>query len=77
MASIFSDIKAVVFRLQFLAVLCMFISVILMVVQDDIAIRVLLLFPVILFYYLSKLLFAKEQQDKFDEIIRKIKAQQE
>ena len=77
MPSLFSDIKAVVFRMQFLAVLCMFLSVVLMAVQDDLTIRVVLIFPVIFFYYLSKILFAKEQQEKFDEIIGKIKAGQE
>jgi hypothetical protein len=77
MASLFSDIKAVVFRAQFIATLAMFLSITLMVVQGDMTIRAFLLLPVILFYYLSKILFAKELQDKVDKLIEKAKARQE
>jgi hypothetical protein len=77
MAFLLSDIKAVVLRAQFFAVLAMFVSITLMVIQNDFTIRALLLLPVIVFYYTSKLLFAKEQQDRFDKIIEKVKAGQE
>lgn len=77
MASLLSDIKTVVFRAQFLATLAMFLSITFMVIQSDITIRAFLLLPVILFYYLSKILFAKELQDKTDKIIEKVKAKQE
>ena len=77
MASLFSDIKTVVLRAQFLATLAMFLSITLMVVQSDMTIRAFLLLPVILFYYLSKILFAKELQDKVDKLIEKTRARQE
>jgi hypothetical protein len=77
MASLFSDIKAVVLRAQFLATLAMFFSVALMAIQNDITIRAFLLLPVVLFYYLSKLLFAKEQEERVSKILAKIKAERE
>ena len=77
MASLFLDIKTVVFRAQFLATLVMFFSIALMVLQNDITIRALLLIPVVLFYYLSKILFAKEQQERVSKIIEKVKAEQQ
>ncbi len=77
MTSLFSDIKAVVFKAQFLAALAMFFSIALMVIQNDIAIRALLLLPVVFFYYLSKILFVKEQTERVDRIIEKVKARQE
>ncbi len=77
MASLLSSIMEVVLRAQFLSALAMFFSIALMVVQDDIAVRAFLLVPVIFFYYLSKVLFAKELQDKAGKIIEKVKAGQE
>jgi hypothetical protein len=77
MASMLSDIKAVILRAQFLATLAMFLTVALMVVQDSIAMRAFLLLPVVFFYYLSKILFAREQQERVDRIIAKIKAEQQ
>jgi Sec-independent protein secretion pathway component TatC len=76
MASLFLDIKAVVLRGQFLAALVMFLSIALMVMQNDITTRALLLVPVVLFYYLSKILFAREQQERVDRIIEKVKSGQ-
>ncbi len=76
MASLISSIKEVVWRANFISALAMFFCLAMMVVQDDIAIRAFLLLPVIFFYYLSKILFAKEQQDRVDRIIENIKARE-
>jgi hypothetical protein len=77
MASLFSNMTSVVLRAQFLAALAMFFSIALMVVQNDIAIRAFLLVPVIFFYYLSKILFAKEQEERVGKIIQKVRAERE
>jgi hypothetical protein len=76
MASLLLDIKAIVMRGQFLATLAMFFSITLMVIQNDINIRAILLLPVIVFYYTSKILFAKAQQELADKIIKKARAEQ-
>jgi energy-coupling factor transporter transmembrane protein EcfT len=77
MASLLSDIKAVVLRAQFLATLAMFLFITIMVIQNDITIRAFLLLPVVLSYYLSKLLFVREMQERTDKIIEKVRARQE
>jgi cell division protein FtsW (lipid II flippase) len=77
MASLFSNMTSVVLRAQFLAALAMFFCIALMVMQNDIAIRAFLLVPVIFFYYLSKILFAKEQEERVGKIIQKLRAERE
>jgi len=72
-----SGIREVVLRSQFVATLAMFFFIALMVVQDDAGSRALLLLPVIVSYYVAKLLFSMEQKERVDRIIEKLKARNE
>jgi hypothetical protein len=77
MASLLSNIKAVVLKGHFLATLAMFLFIGLMVVENDMAKRGLLLLPVIVCFYAAKLLFTLEQAERVDDIIARYKAVQE
>ena len=60
-------------KLHFLASLAMFFFIVLMVVNDDIGIRAILLVPVVFFYALSKVMYSIDQKVSTDEIIKKYK----
>ena len=51
-------------KFNFLATLAMFFFVAMMVVEESMEIRAYLLLPVVLFWYLSKMLFTIDQLEK-------------
>jgi Sec-independent protein secretion pathway component TatC len=60
-------------KLHFMAALAMFFFIALMVVSDDMAVRALLLVPVVLLFALSKLMYSIDQKTSTDEIIKHYK----
>jgi hypothetical protein len=57
-------------KLHFLATLAMFFFIVMMVVQDEMAIRALLLIPVVLLFFLTKVMYSIDQQVSTEKIIR-------
>ena len=60
-------------KAHFLASLAMFFFIVLIVVNEDIAIRAFLLVPVVFLYALSKVMYSIDQKASTDEIIKKYK----
>lgn len=73
MSSLLSTLKAFVLKLHFIAGLVMFLFVALMVVENDMTKRVLLLLPVVLFYALSRILQAMDQSAMTQEMMERYK----
>ena len=73
MSSLLSAIKALVLKLHFIAGLAMFIFIALMVVENDMTKRALLLLPVVLFYVLSRVLQAADQSAMAGEMMERYK----
>jgi len=73
MSSFLSTLKALVLKLHFIAGLAMFLFVALMVVENDMTKRALLLLPVVLFYALSRILQAMDQSAMTQEMLERCK----
>ncbi len=73
MASSFSVLKQLVMKMHFIVGLLMFVFIALMVVENDITVRALLLVPVVICYSLSKILFSMDQAAMVEDMVSRKK----
>jgi hypothetical protein len=57
-------------KLHFLATLAMFFFIAMMVVEDEMAVRALLLIPVVLVFVLQKIMYSIDQQVSTEKIVK-------
>ncbi|MEW6035559.1 MAG: hypothetical protein AB1529_03020 [Candidatus Micrarchaeota archaeon] len=67
----FSFLLALISKMHFIVGLGMFLFVALMVVEDSLTARALLLLPVVLLFMASKVLFAIDQANSVDDMMRR------
>ena len=73
MPSVLSILKTLLGKLNIIAALAMFFFIALMVVENDMAARAFLLIPVVILYFLSKILFSIDQANMVQDILERQK----
>ncbi|MBI5227194.1 hypothetical protein HY988_01280 [Candidatus Micrarchaeota archaeon] len=73
MSEAISAIKSLITKMHFIVALAMFFFIALMVINDDLTQRALLLVPVVICYLISKILFAMDQADMTKNMMERYK----
>jgi len=64
---------SVITKMHFVFGLVMFLFIAMMVIEDDMARRAMLLLPIIIFDIITKMLYSMDQIDRMDDILEKYK----
>lgn len=64
---------SVITKMHFVFGLVMFLFIAMMVIEDDMARRAMLLLPIIIFDIITKMLYSMDQIDRMDDLVEKYK----